>query len=139
MRNLEIFITIQKKKNQTINPFLVKTIINEYSVFIADIYLPWEHPGTALYLRENPEIHAYHIKHVSKALKFAFFNIYLPNQENKYMFVAFACVTASQMLKVIGWVLQCCDDFSTFWLENLRLPCLLKLSDPNSHSVLIFV
>ena len=93
-------------------------MIREYSVFITDIYLPWEHPGTALYLRKNPEGHAYHIKYVSKALKFAFFNIYLPNQKNKYVFVVFLCVTASQILKLVGWVIQCCDDFSTFWLEN---------------------
>lgn len=94
-------------------------MIKEYSVFITDIYLPWEHPGTALYLSKNPERHAYCIKHVSKALKFAFVDIYLPNQKNKYVFVVFPCMTASHMLKVDGWVLQRCDDFSTFWLETL--------------------
>lgn len=64
-------------------------MIREYSVFITDTYLPWEHTGTALYLRKSPEGHACHIKYVSKALKFAFFNNYLANQKNKHVFVVF--------------------------------------------------
>lgn len=114
----------------------------EYSVFITNIYLPWEHAGTVLYLRKNPERHAYHIKHVSKALDFTFFNMYLTNQKSKCVFVVFLCVAASQILKIVGWELQwavCCHFFIP-WLGKLYLYHVsLNLIDPNSHSVPIFV
>ena len=63
------------------------------------------------YLWESLQKHMGFIANVSKALQFAFFNIYLPNQKNKYMLVTFPCVAASQILKAAGWGLQwavCC-------------------------------
>lgn len=88
------------------NTILIKETRKEYSVFVTNIYLPWEHAGTALYLRKNPERHMYHIQHVSKSLEFILFNIYLLTQKNQYVFVVFLCVSASQILRVVGWGLQ---------------------------------
>lgn len=70
-------------------------MIREYSVFISNIYVPWELYWHTLHLRKNPERHAYHIKHGSKDFEFTFYNTNLLNQKNQCVSAAFLCVTAS--------------------------------------------
>lgn len=107
----EDVITAQKKKKKH-RSRLIPCIEDdkERSVFIINICLR----GKMLilpYLWESLQKHMGFIANVSKALQFAFFNIYLPNQKNKYVLVTFPCVAASQILKAAGWGLQwavCC-------------------------------
>lgn len=56
-------------------------MIKEYPVFITDAYPPLEYAGTVLCLQKNHKRYDYHVKYVSKALEFTFFNIYFPNQK----------------------------------------------------------